>query len=946
LSTQYIATLLDNMPRIGSTRMVHNGLGVWIAWDGQLDPAFDAMLDEFGGFRMAEDSSQALWFFFGDEGLRVLARIDVWGRVNAMPVFMEVFSATMLVSPKFEKSLSISVELSRQHATPSETLTILVHPNLKNQLALIPGLSSTPAKSTSGLARVPFERLEVDPALTYDSGLGWLCVIRPLGDPFSRDTAEGWRNIAVELLNIIERLGFKFLRHEGFLLFEISGLRLFRSWNRETISRIMRLKEEGDQGHYWPSVLAVVSSKGRTLSKDLPRRLALDWDQLTPDYPHMSYRTAFLLGDDYALHEARSLSRGVTVEDWCNVSLVRVEEESEDQGVLAVPLPTHLSGGDAKICFYCGLNNHSPKQCPSKGLDVPHPEVWDRFGQLDIGQLDELSQNLDTALAADPLGEMIKHLAGSEAMDLLLQVIFEVGMPCQTRMLDIVWRSKGKDLPAGMAQLGPKEGEALGGAFSALREHNAENYENEMLQTLAKYPRAYQPKSLQGFWAMEGGDWIKAVYYWQEAGRLCVTPLQRGYFLYLQARAMEVQGDFHKAIALYRETLRECPKWIEPLYRQGVCLVKMGFTDQGLQLFYPLLGSDSTMFNRVMVDPELERGRLHVLSALWRIWQEAREGVNARLTELKTLSESLRERFLEEEPFLIESEARIQELIKLGQVNNYAAFTRLGASVETCSEWCRKRVDAEIKAMLQNQTRQFDDLKDVQHEAAWFPFPSLLREFNSDFNFCATKLNWMRTMPMDVAENFHKSREYMPEVNERIRTLRTRLITLRIIRDSTFFVMLIGRNFMWMEVMGLGLSLVLVPVLIYFFQRTGQGWVADMMEQQKWQLQKGLVVILTISAMALAAIKTAMTFESQKRKLFKLAEEGKLPVKKKKKAKSKVKAKAKAAPKVAAKAAPKVAPKAAAPTAAPVAKPAAKPAATAPKPAANIAPKEAPKAKK
>jgi len=30
---------------------------------------------------------------------------------------------------------------------------------------------------------------------------------------------------------------------------------------------------------------------------------------------------------------------------------------------------------------------------------------------------------------------------------------------------------------------------------------------------LLRYPRAYQPKSLQGFAAMEDGDWTKAVYY-------------------------------------------------------------------------------------------------------------------------------------------------------------------------------------------------------------------------------------------------------------------------------------------------------------------------------------------------------------------------------------------------------------------------------------------------
>lgn len=909
MSTFYIANLLEKLPQIPNTRMVHNGICVWVAWDIELDPGIPTMLEDYGGFRMADTYGQALWFFFGEEGLRALGRIHVWGKVNPMRLFMEVVPAAMLVSPKFEKSLTMSVELSRQHVSPGETLEILLHPNLKPQLAHIPGVSSTPAKPTMGLARVPFERLEADTALGYDPGLIWYCVLRPLGDPLSRNTAEGWRNIAEELLDIVERLGVKFIRHEGFLIFELAGLRKFRSWSRDTIARIMRLKEEGEQGHYWPSVMAAAASKGRTMGKDLPRRLGLDWDQMTPDYPHMSYRSAFLLGEDFIIHEARALSRGVTVEDWCNVSLARADaaedaDAVEPEAELAVPLPSALSGGDAKPCFYCGLNNHTPRECPSKSLPAPRPEVWELFGNVDIGSLEELSQGLETALAADFAAESARLLAGSDAPALFFQAIFETGMPFQTRLLELVWRSKGKTLPEGLTVLGQREGEFFWGALAALRGNDAENYEALISQALAKYPRAYHPKSLQGFQAMEAGDWTKAVYYWQESGRLCYTALQRGYFHFLEARASEIQGDCHKAIAHYRETLRENPKWLEPVYRQGVCLVKMGFVDQGLQYLLPLVAADALLFNRVMLDPELERGRLQVLGALWRVWHTAREAARQRLITLGDLTESVHGRFLEGDPYLAEADARAEVLTKLGKVGNFVAFQRFVAGVEAFEGEVKKAIDAELAAMRARQDRQVEDLKGIQREAAWFPFPAMLREFNKDFNYCATRLNWMRTTSMDEAANFRKSRESMPEVDERIQTLRTRLISLRIVRDSTFFTMLLGRNFMWMEVASLGLALVLVPLFVYLLQRFGHGWVAEMMEHQKWQLQKGLVIILTIAAMALAAINTALTFDSKKRKLFKLAEEGKLP-KKKPKAKPKPakkpapkeKAKAKAAPK-------------------------------------------------
>ena len=897
-TTTYISQLLDKLPHLNSTRMVQSGYGVWVVWDKQLDPAFDSMLAEYGGFRMADDLGQALWFFFGDEVFRVLARIIIWGRVSSMPVFVEVFAASMLVGQKFERSLSVSVELSRQNVTPPDSVEILVHPHVKSQLSLIPGLSCAPTKPAAGLARAAFESFQADPSLSYSSGLDWLCVIHPLGDPLDRDTADGWRSIASALVDVIDRLGLKFLRHEGFLIFGVPGLRLFREWCRDTVSRIMEIKEGEGEPRYWPSVMASVPAKGYSFGKDLPRRIGLDWDKLAPDHPHMSYRSAFLLGEGFLIQEARTLSRGVKMEDWCSVSLSE-GLASERRGILSVPLPASLSGGDAAPCFYCGLTNHQARQCPSKALAVPRPEIWDRLGQLGIDQMEAVCQSLEGALAANPLEGMVAGLKGTTEPDVLLGGIFEIGLPVQLRMLESVWRSRGKELPAGLLPQAPREGDFIWDALSALRSSNDEGYESAMSQALLRYPRAYQPKSLQGFRSMEEGDWTKAIYYWQESGRLCYTPLQQAYFLFLEARALETQGDQHKAIAFYRETVKAAPKWPEPVYRQGVCLVKMGFTDQGMQLFGQLLAGDTAIFNRVMVDPELERGRLDVLGALWRIWEDSKEAVKVHLHDLTSLSESLSAHFLDGEEYRTETEARIQTLGKLGKVANYVSFMRLADGLAALQEDFRQHVEAEIKVMQQDQTRQFEELKQVQHEAAWFPFPALLREFNRDFNFCAAKLNWMRTSSMTDAANFRKSREYLPQVDDRVRTLRTRLITLRVVRDSTFFIMLLGRNFMWMEVAGLGLSLVLVPVFIYLFQRTGQNWVADMMDQQKWQLQKGLVVILTIAAMGLAAIKTAVTFDSQKRKLFRLAEEGKLPKKKAKatkKAPAKKKTKAKAKP--------------------------------------------------
>ena len=71
-----------------------------------------------------------------------------------------------------------------------------------------------------------------------------------------------------------------------------------------------------------------------------------------------------------------------------------------------------------------------------------------------------------------------------------------------------------------------------------------------------------------------------------------------------------------------------------------------------------------------------------------------------------------------------------------------------------------------------------------------------------------------------------------------------------------------------MELVGLGMALILVPLIIWISQKYMTGWAADLLQKQKWQLQKGLILILSIVAMTAAALKTAIVFERKKEQLF------------------------------------------------------------------------------
>ncbi len=355
-------------------------------------------------------------------------------------------------------------------------------------------------------------------------------------------------------------------------------------------------------------------------------------------------------------------------------------------------------------------------------------------------------------------------------------------------------------------------------ALDSLRAGQIENAEQFVSQALLRYSRGYQPRALQGFLAMEAGDWIKAVYYWQEAGRLSYTAMQRGYFFYLQGRAMEMQGDYQKAIGLYKMSGKECPKWMDPEYRQGVCMVKMGFADQGMSLFTILMRAEPAVFNRILMDPELERGRIHVLSGLWRPWTEAGEAAAQALEGLSALSGSLAIHFPPEDAY--SRRHRPNPGIRHNRgVKNYVASRRWCRGSKPCATTSRPRWKKRYQHPV--GAGPIRELKNIQREAAWFPFPSCCG-ISTGIQLLRRKLNWMRTTILRVPENFRKSQEALPLVDESIKTCgpdgqSAHRARFDILRHAS------GRNFMWMEIAGLALALVLVPLFVYGLQHSDIG---------------------------------------------------------------------------------------------------------------------------
>lgn len=860
-----LSKLLAQLPSFTQSRMVTSGIGIWMVYSGHVSKPLVQTLMDHGGVQLATDGNQSLWFFFNKEAYRALARLQTWLRLNPLQIFFEVMPATFLVGYDMGYSVSIALDLKDQYLSNPGDPVIWVHPKLEEGVLSVPGLGVKPGNVHAGMSTLEWKLLHTDPSFNYESELEWYFIIKPLGKRLDKEYSTGWRYFYSRVEPIIQRLGLKYIWNDSFLILPIDSMRLLRNWCREIMYLIRDIKS-GGEGHYWPMVMAAVPKKGYNFNEELPKKVALEWNRLAPDYPHLSFRDAFTLGREFDVNEiGYSMSKG-RMEDWCHITLGSESKEQKSEQSIQIKLPRKLLAGDAE-CFYCGLKSHKAADCPSHGFMTLNPDVWEELAAIPIGQYSAVAQELDEALSENTGTSLSRVLESQGKARILASAIFEMTAPFQLRFLRLIWRSRSKDWHNAFEQLAPEEGEYIWVAMQCMQTQKREDAEVQLKQATLRFPRSYQPRSLNGFVSMEIADAAQALYYFQEAARLSYTPVQKVHFLMLQGRMHETLGEYDKATALYKEAELLSRGWGEARYRQGVCMVKLGFTDHAMNVFQECIDKNPHYFNRVLLDPELERGRFHIQAAMSELWKDAKELDGEAKKQLEALSNKMTAWFSKDHEFSQEVQKKIDRLRRYGEIENYVFVRKLAAGCNTLEEEIDTRIEAEVSRLSKKVEIYFERLKVIMREAAWFPFPRLLRDFSRDFNYCAEKMHWMYTQYLKNAENFRRGQTYSQEVEERLERLQKRLVTMRLLRDGTFFGLVLGRNFLWMQLLGLGLALLLMPLIVYLAEHSS-GYVSNLILTQKWNLQKGLILVLSVLAMGFAALRTAVTFDKRKRKFF------------------------------------------------------------------------------
>jgi tetratricopeptide (TPR) repeat protein len=858
--------LRPQLKEVGEVRVQADGWALRMLWLGRVNPTVLQTLEDYGGLLVAENESQALWFFFSTDAFLAGARLAVWARFNTLTMCLRIFPARFQAGRGSERTLIFDESLMLEDLPPPVAFSIQVHKSLAEIVNRIPGLGVKATDDAPG----PWAPLAVDFRLPYQSPLSWYVLLHPIGNPLDKNFMTGWRDFFIQLEFVLQRNKFRFLLHNNFLMFPLEGLRQVKNWCLDFLRLVDRLKADNPE-QYWPCVTVVADRKGLTMNDELPDKINVRWEYLVPDYPHMSMRNALMLGDAFAVHEVRFAPSTRSPEDWASVTL----PESGRDGTAVLPqiVPVDLVFGPCPQCFYCGQRSHETARCPSKKIEFAQAGVWPKVARMDFGAMRAGARGIDRGLAgaADREGWILATLREDSETGVMLAAFYDINLPLQLRAADFFWRARNKDLLKVAKNLAAQDNNHIWTLLAECAVKAPEEVAVEIQALALKNSRDYRELSLRGFMAAEVGNLEQADKLWKEAEYSSPHPVIQAWHLLLQGRALECQGRFAEAALLCEQAYRSCPALHDAEYRRIVCLVKSGFIERALSLLPALIAANGHFFNKALLDPELERGYIQVMGCLYELWESMSAKAVEEEANLVRMRDELAAWFLPDNAFALKTAERIDRMLKIAVIKNFVAFQMLVNGRVQIEKDIRTHVALEARR-YKGRFKSFNErFKVIREESAWFPFPRSLSEFNKSYNEGVSNLNWALTANFHGQESFRRAQGMLEKEEERLKKLEARLRFLRIVRDSTLFVLSMAESFLWLEAAGIILIFAVLPLLIMYGDKIGLDDIVKLISSDRWQIQKALFLLVTGLAFGVASLRTILRFDTIREKILRKA---------------------------------------------------------------------------
>lgn len=877
-----LSQLLSRLPELKDVHMSTMGHVLWLCWHKALPPAVNQVLLNYGGMQVAEDHEQSIWFFFTGDVFLAIARLVVWGNFNELPLSVELFPGRLEISGGGEVNFSLDGSLRSQEMMVLDDIEVWIHPKSREGKGLLPGIEFESHKGRQGMAQVDWAHPIVDVRMPYASTQAWYAILHPLGSPLDKAYQEGWYAMLKRVDELLQQHKIKSIVDQSYVMIAIDNLLMLRTFMRDYM-RLTRKEggegeNEGEQaqgnGSIWPCVCVVADRNNLNFNVDLPKKINLQWDKLMPDFPYISYRNAYLLGSGFSVRDLRFTGEQTSVDTWCNVIL-----NDEANGVQTIPLMMagQLTTTDDSTggCFYCGIASHKAIDCPTRTYLPSHSEIWEDVAELDLDTINKNFQHIEKVLEDQGVAGYEGLLEGDGEASVVMRAVLDISALCQLRNIPRYWLYRMREPQEGDEV--PKRDDSpawdLLEQFIRLDKEDLPDFERKLAKIVNQNQRDSRLHMLQGFVCVEKNDLERAIPHFTEAASLTPNPSIQAWNEFLLAHVEEELGHYPKAIEQFTQIWRMMPSWTEALYRSIVCRVKMGFAEQVLDQIAQLILKQPSYFNRILLDPGLERGRLLILSSLHDIWDNAHKRAAAEHPAINAMEKRMSEWFDEDHPVSLRLGPKLRHLEKLSVVHNYIAFLRVVELRPGVEQEVDDAINHEIEELRNRYKYYLDVLQNIRDEASWFPFPTALKDFSKEFNESASIINWAFACNFNEADSFKQAQNSIPRLNTLLRRLKRRLKGLRMVRDGTLFSMLLGKTFLLVETIGLLFSFVAVPIIVFWGDKIGLGWLRNMLGGNQMAILKVLVIIVTVISLGIGALRTTLLFDSRREKLLQRSRE-------------------------------------------------------------------------
>lgn len=358
--------------------------------------------------------------------------------------------------------------------------------------------------------------------------------------------------------------------------------------------------------------------------------------------------------------------------------------------------------GSYNHCFYCGLQEHQARGCPSRLLEGGR-QPTSRLGYLPLHDLLSLLQHEPLAVPAP----------GNISPRTIFDSFYQMSLPYQLRLLATMWLTNSTDWHE--VESTPLEPSPtvrvshLWCGFDAFRSGQPEQAKAFWEAARKDTPDDYRPYVGLGFQAMEQENPVVTLQYWHQALSLALTPLQKVYIHLLLHRLYAIsdkpglaQDELHHALAIQPH----CP---EARYRQAVLLMQQEAQEaQGLQQLQQLIAEDRHFYLQALVELTVTGRQRIVYYFLSFLVQAAHAGALALVLDVSDTINDLRQWYTQPDNDIRVIDHALERLQRHLQSQSYYGYRDIvyeGRAVRQHVAALRKQRQAQAQDMFQETLR-------------------------------------------------------------------------------------------------------------------------------------------------------------------------------------------------------------------------------------------------